>query len=209
MLLFPTPSWAGLVFESTEFAATATPEQDKIPVTFRFKNTSEEAVTVKEVQTTCGCLTAATDKMSYEPGESGEVKAEFSVGSAEGEDIKSLYVLTSDEKNPRQELKTMITVPALFRIEPLMQKWTVNEAAKPKKIDFKVVHKDPIEIVGLTSSRDNFTAEFKEIEKGRHYEITLIPKTTEAPMLGALSVMTNCSIERHRTKLAFFSITRN
>ena len=89
-----------------------------------------------------------------------------------------------------------------------MQKWKVGEKPAPKKVKFKVLYKDPIEILSLTSSRKSFKAEFKEVVKGREYEITLTPEDTSRPILGALSIYTDCAIERHKKKLAFFNVTR-
>jgi hypothetical protein len=203
-----TSAFAGLEFEETHIKIEADPAQDKIPVTFKFKVTGENAVTVKEIQTTCGCIKAETDKASYEPGESGQVDSLFTVGSFEGEHIKSMYVINSDAATGKIPLRITINVPKLFEIEPEVQKWKVNEEPLPKKINFKVLHKDPVEILSLTLSRKSFTAMFKEIVKGREYEITLTPSSTNKPILGALSVHTNCAIERHKRKLVIFSVSR-
>lgn len=199
---------ADLDFASTHLTVQADPTQDELPVQFKFQAEGELATEITEVQTTCGCLKAKADKQVYQPGESGVIDCVFSVGSFEGEHIKSIYVITSDKENGRIPLKVTVNVPQLFQIEPQVQKWKVGAPAEPKKVSFKVVYKDPIEIVSLSSSREAFTAEFKEIEKGRDYEITLTPSDTSKPMLGALSIITNCPIDRHKKKLVFFSITR-
>ncbi|MCB1098859.1 MAG: DUF1573 domain-containing protein [Verrucomicrobiae bacterium] len=199
---------AGLDFASTHLTVEAAPELDELPVQFTFQAEGDKAVEILEVQTTCGCLKAKADKKVYKSGEKGVIDCVFSVGSFEGQHIKSVYVITSDEENSRIPLKVTFNVPLLFEIEPQQQKWKVGEEPVAKKVSFKVLYKDPVEILELTSSREAFSAEFKEIVKGREYEIMITPSDTSKPMLGALSIMTNCPIERHRKKLVFFSITR-
>ncbi|MGK0187410.1 MAG: hypothetical protein ACI9R3_003197 [Verrucomicrobiales bacterium] len=204
----PLTAVADLDFASTHLTVQADPAQDELPVQFTFQAEGEGAVDITEVQTTCGCLKAKADKKTYKSGEKGVIDCIFSVGSFEGQHIKSIYVITSNENQARIPLKVTVNVPQLFKIEPQVQKWKVGEELVPKKVTFTVVHEDPIEIVSLNSSRDAFTADFKEIEKGRVYEIMLKPSDTSKPMLGALSIVTNCAIDRHKKKLVFFSVTR-
>ena len=204
----PHRAVADLDFASTHLTIQADPAQDELPVQFTFQAEGAMATEITEVQTTCGCLKAKADKQIYQPGEKGVIDCIFSVGSFEGEHIKSIYVITADKEKSRIPLKVTVNVPQLFEIKPQVQKWKVGEEPKPKTVSFKVLHKDPIEIVSLSSSRSAFTADFKEIKKGRKYEITLTPSDTSKPMLGALSIVTNCAIERHRKKLVFFSVTR-
>ena len=202
------PALADLDFVSTHLTLDADPAQEELPVQFKFQAEGTEPTEITEIQTTCGCLKAKADKKVYQPGDKGVIDCVFSVGSFEGEHMKSVYVITSDQSKGRIPLKVTVNIPQLFKIEPQVQKWKVGEPAQPKKVSFKVVHKDPVEIVSLSSSRTAFTATFKEIEKGRDYEITLTPSDTSKPMLGALSIMTNCPIKRHKKKLVFFSVTR-
>ena len=89
---------AGLEFEKDHIEVKADPADDKIPVQFKFKVTGEETVTIKEIQSSCGCLSAKTDKMSYGPGDSGVVDSVFTVGSLEGRHNKSMWVINSDPK---------------------------------------------------------------------------------------------------------------
>lgn len=199
---------AGLDFASTHLKVEADPAVDELPVQFTFQVEGDKPIEITEVQTTCGCLKAKADKKVYQSGEKGVIDCIFSIGSFEGEHIKSLYVITSEEGNERIPLKVTFNVPLLFEIEPQQQKWKVGEPAVAKKVSFKVLYQDPVEILELTSSRQAFTAEFKEIKKGREYEIMITPSDTSKPMLGALSIVTNCPIERHKKKLVFFSITR-
>lgn len=199
---------ADLDFASTHLSIQADPAQDELPVQFTFQAEGEGSIEITEVQTTCGCLKAKADKKIYKSGEKGVIDCVFSVGSFEGEHIKSIYVITSSETQARIPLKVTVNVPQLFQIEPQVQKWKVGEELSPKKVTVKVLYKDPIEIVSLSSSREAFTAEYKEIKKGREYEIMLKPSDTSKPMLGALSIVTNCAIERHKKKLVFFSVTR-
>lgn len=202
------PGRAGLVFEREVVTETAAPSEETHDSKFAFKNAGPEPVTVTEVQTSCGCLGASADKMIYQPGESGTISATIKLGSFEGEILKSIWVLSDDPQAPKRQLQMKITIPRLMEISPEVMTWSVGEEAKPKTLTIKVLRDEPIEVTAVSSTRDNFTAELREVEKGRTYEVILTPKTTADPTLGAVKIETTCELSRYKNRLAFFNIIR-
>ena len=75
---------AKLEFEKTTAELKAKPSDEKLPVTFKFKNTGKEPVEISEIKSGCSCLKAETDKTTYAPGESGQVDVVFKIGSFTG-----------------------------------------------------------------------------------------------------------------------------
>ncbi len=51
---------------------------------FEFKNTSNRAVTITGLDTSCSCTLAELEKRIYAPGESGRVHVMFEVGDQTG-----------------------------------------------------------------------------------------------------------------------------
>lgn len=85
-------SHAELTFESTKQQLKATAADERMDVTFKFKNTGTTPVTILEVDGNCGCLKAEADKESYAKGESGTINAVFTIGSKEGLVSNKLWV---------------------------------------------------------------------------------------------------------------------
>ena len=115
---------------------------------FPFKVVGEKPITIKEVQLTCGCLSAAADKTTYAPGESGTITAVMTLGSFEGEVTKSIYVHSDDPTGPRRQLQMKITIPKLMEISPDVTTWQVGDMPVPKTISVKMLYEKPIEITG-------------------------------------------------------------
>ena len=207
--LFCAPSvYAGLKYEATSLTLKAKPEEDELTAVYKFKNEGKEVVKVVQVETSCGCLKAESDKQTYEPGESGVINAVFKLSKFTGEQSKSITVLSNDKSNPRQKLNVSVDIPKVVEITPSLLEWKVGEEAKTKSFRIKIPHVDPIKILSVKPSRETFSYEMKMIEEGRDYEIFLTPTSTDTPMLGVLRIETDCAIEKHQRQMAFFSITK-
>ena len=105
-------------------------------------------------------------------------------------------------------LTVELTIPSLIQITPKITKWDVGSPPETKTVDLVVDHDEPIRILGVRCSRSNVSVETKEVEPGKRYELALTPNSTDKIQLGMLTIETDCSIKKHRKKLAFFSIQR-
>lgn len=209
-LLIPLPALAGLEFEQVMLKHTAKHSDTEVAGEFKFKVTGDKAVTIKDIASYCSCLKAKTKdgKLEFKPGEEGVVETAFLLGTFEGEVTKQVDVLTDDPAQPEIQLAVRVNIPQIFKFEPESLKWDVGEEAKGKTMKMTVVDEKEIAITGLVSSRDGMAAEFKEVKKGREYEITMTPKTTAEPMLGVLRVETNAPYPRYQKRLVFFNVLR-
>lgn len=63
-----------------------------VPFVFSYTNTGDVPLLIKNVQTTCGCTEATWEKSPLLPGQSGEIKVEFT-GESEGRFVKTIYVV--------------------------------------------------------------------------------------------------------------------
>ena len=64
----PLTTFAQITFEDKEIEITARADQEKVKFVFPFKNSGNEAVEIINVNLTCSCLSAKTDKEKYSPG---------------------------------------------------------------------------------------------------------------------------------------------
>ncbi len=200
---------AGLKFDSELVKVDAAPEKDTVEAVFSFEVTGTEAMDLGEVETSCGCMKADPDKKTYAPGEKGKITAVFKLGSFEGTVNKTLWVNSNDKEKPRHELTLEVTIPKLVEISPEVSTWNVGDEPTARVVKFKVLGERTIHVVAAVCSREKFTAEIKEIKKGKEYDITLKPADTVEPTLGALRIETDCEIPRFKNRLCFFNITRN
>lgn len=207
-LSLATLGHAGLVFDADVVQETAAATQTTHESKFRFKVQGDRPITIKEVQTTCGCLSATADKKTYAPGETGTVSAVISLGAFEGEITKSVYVHSDDPAASKLQLQMKITIPKLMEITPDVTTWQVGDPPVTRTVTIKVLYDKPIEVTRVTTERKKFALELKEITKGREYQIKITPETTAEPTLGALRISTTCDVPRYKNRLAFFNIVR-
>ncbi len=204
----PFPAFGGVKFEKDRLDLKANPEDSTLVTEFPFVNEGKEPVRIMELRSSCGCLSAVADKDEYAAGEKGIITATFDLGRFTGEEEKAINVRTSEKENADYRLVVGVEIPEVFVVEPDLLEWEVGEGTKTKSFRIKVPHKDPIHIITIAPSRENFQYELIEHKAGRDYEIKLTPVSTETPMLGVLKITTDCKIEKHRRQLAFFSIAR-
>ena len=71
---------------------------------FKFTNTGDKTIVIKNVRTSCGCTTPDYSKDPIPPGETGVVKAKYDT-KREGQFTKSLTVYFMDDSQKRLTIK--------------------------------------------------------------------------------------------------------
>jgi len=86
---------------------------------FVFKNEGDAALSVKGVETSCGCTAAVVSDKKVEPGKTGKIKVSFNTQGYAGEVAKYIYVETDDPIQPRFQIKiaAAVDVPPQPRID--------------------------------------------------------------------------------------------
>lgn len=68
----------------------------EVEVTFRFKNTGDKPLVIKDVRAGCGCTVPEKPTEPFSPDEEGKIKAKFSsIGQQIGEHIKNVTVVAN------------------------------------------------------------------------------------------------------------------
>jgi putative membrane protein len=200
----------GLSYSPEMFTIHAKPEEDVVTARFEVKNSTDKAVRIVSLDTTCHCLDVRAESELIAAGAMVVVEADFALEKLVGTSEKYVIIRTDDPENAEIRLGVQVTVDATYSIEPLTLDWKVGEEPEPKAIVFKVLRDEPIRITGIEHSRESvFTAAIREIEEGREYRIVLTPNSTEKELLGFVRVTTDCEIEKYARELMYFKISRN
>lgn len=198
---------AALEFEQARIEVEAGLEQQTLVQEFKFKNTGTANVTIREADAGCSCLAVEVGggKMTYKPGESGVMRANFEVGSFQGTVDKPILIwLEGDpEDRPSTTVTLSVRIPVIISLEPKTVKWTVGEGKEAKTIDVKMDYKSPIRVTSATVSNGNFTAEVVAIEEGKHYAVKVVPRDTGAPGLAVVRIETDVDVEKQRVQQGF------
>lgn len=174
------PAQAKLTWTQTEISSATKPLQKTLSVSFGFKNTGTQPVTIRDVSVSCDCMSAAADKTVYQPGESGTINAHFTVGDRIGSYERGVTVVTDDGAKS-QHLSVHIEVPELAAVQPRILDWNSGARAEEKPVEITVAPGIQINFTELFVSAPSFSARFETLEAGRRYRLFVKPlATTEA-----------------------------
>ena len=154
---------------------------------FHFTNIGSSPVEIRNVESSCGCTTAALEKRIYKPQESGEIVAKYTVGTHTGLQRKTLLVLTDDGTAPTT-LTLVAHILEILRVTPSVVSWSHNEATAPKHISLELVQDAPFDEISVDSSSPHATAKLVPVTKGRKYDLVVIPEQTDRFLLAKLTV---------------------
>ena len=86
---------------------------------FVFKNDGDDLLTIKNVETSCGCTAALVSNKKVEPGKTGKIKVSFDTRGYGGEVVKFIYVESDDPAQPKIQLKitAAVNLPPQPRID--------------------------------------------------------------------------------------------
>lgn len=152
-----------ITFEKTvaDFGQVGITSSQKV-AEFKFTNTGEGLLKIKEVEKCCGVVTKV-DKDEIAPGQSGVVKAEFQVMQKPGLFMKNIYVNTNDKTKPRIPLTIKATVVSKVSFEPKrVRLFLEEENAGCPKIVLKSLDNQPFSIKNFTSTGESITADIDE-----------------------------------------------
>ena len=93
-----------LRWEQTEISIQAPMLAETVEATFAFSNTGSTPVTIEDVHSTCGCTVPTLDKRTYAPGESGTIRAVFTLGDRVGLQEKLISVRTAAPESSNTHL---------------------------------------------------------------------------------------------------------
>lgn len=154
---------------------------------FHFTNAGKQAVDVRQIESDCGCTTADLEKRHYEPGESGDIVARYTIGNHVGLQVKTVSVTTSDRAEPIF-LKIAVQIPEILRITPAYVAWKHDEEARPKQITLELLQDMPIDSITVQSSNTGVGVAMQTLVKGRKYRLDITPAQTAQMVFATLTI---------------------
>src|SRR5690606_23474941 len=100
--------------------------QESVEAVYEFTNTGDQTVTITSAKASCGCTVPTLEKKVYEPGESGELTAIFTLGSRQGAQHKTITVETeSGDESQQYKLELEVDIPIPVTLSPRVRFWSV------------------------------------------------------------------------------------
>ncbi|NWK57576.1 DUF1573 domain-containing protein [Verrucomicrobiaceae bacterium N1E253] len=204
----------GFSFVQNRIAVTVKPEDKLVSIPFEFENKTKRTITIARYDSACSCISARVTKplgkMTYKPGEKGQITVDFELKNFQGLQEKTLLLWTKDDpaEAPSSVLTSAITIPELFKVEPKTLFWEQNGEKTAKTFKITIPHDQPIKILELEGSNQQFPYTLKTITEGREYEISVTPTDVSSPSMGVIKLTTDSKIPRYRRHQAFVCVRR-
>lgn len=123
-------------------------------VTFRFRNTSDRPVTIRSINTSCGCTVGQPDKKVYAPGENGLLPVTHKPKPGPGVRAYRINVQT-DEGGGREHILTLqVANNPRLTLQPRVINWAKDEPRVPKNIEVLLKTDDPLRVTGARAEPD-------------------------------------------------------
>lgn len=147
---------------------------------YRFTNRGSRALTISTVRATCGCTTTTLERTTYQPGEGGEIVADFTIGDRGGMQDKLIEVY--HDQAPPQILHLRADLPPGPTIEPNFVSWLKFEdrAVRTVMISFPPGTPAATLITTATASNPLVSAELVAGAPGS-WTLRVTPGSTSTP----------------------------
>lgn len=171
---------AALTWKESTLKLNAEAGAEAITAVFAFTNTGDTPVTITDIKTDCGCTTAAPDKTTYAPGESGEIRTTFTIGNRVGRERKAVHVSTDDRPGEPVDLTLDVTIPPLLTLSPRMVSWARDAEAVPQTIDLRLNPGSGATIAAVAADGDGIAHRLEQLTPTT-YRLHLTPSETSHP----------------------------
>jgi hypothetical protein len=156
-------------------------QQKEVKAAFPFKNTGDHPVTITGAQPSCGCTTAALDKKTYAPGESGQIAVVFHPGERTGLQEKYITVTTDEPNQPPKRLLFEINIKQFLTVEPRLVAWKVGDKPSEQMVVLSGLPAYPIaEVTAQSEPAGTSETRIEVVEKGLKYNLYIKPVSTAA-----------------------------
>jgi hypothetical protein len=86
---------------------------------FKFENTGDSLLAIKDIHAPCGCTVPRISKNDYAPGETGQIEVTYHASGGAGAVLKTADVPSNDPKRPTVRLTLKAKIVTAVRYEPL------------------------------------------------------------------------------------------
>ncbi len=187
MLGLAVSAQAGLRFEKKTLELASSPKERSVAGIFRFQNDGVAPVTIRQVNTTCGCTTAKLSQSTYQPGESGEIETVFKYGFARGPLRKLLSVELADGTEIPLEIHVRVEAPVLAR--PTLVYWRKGESGGTRNVAIEIGAGIDAVVGPVECDSDDFSVALRKNEASG-YTLAVTPRSTAERAKGRIRLTT-------------------
>jgi hypothetical protein len=163
---------------------------------FTFTNTGNAVLEISAVRPSCGCTTAGEWSKSVEPGKTGTIPLQFNSAGFSGTVLKTATVTCNDPAMPTLTLQLSGNVWREIDANP--QYAILNgsaESVADAKTTVKVINngEQPLTINSLEVNNPMFVAEYKTIQPGKEFEVSVkaVPPINPGSTHGIITLKTS------------------
>jgi hypothetical protein len=148
---------------------------------FTIKNTGDAPLTIA-ARSSCGCTVATRPKSPLAAGESTEFSITYDT-KRRGRANKKVTLTTNDPQNQRVTIAVQGVVKELFNMEPQSRitfSGLMRDSKETETITLQNLYPEPVKLALKPNQKfEHFDVDFKEVEKGKTYELKV---TTKPPL---------------------------
>lgn len=153
---------------------------------FEYTNQTNAPLTVESAQPSCPCTAAELDKSRLALGETGHLKATFTIGNRRGLHEQSITVRVQGEKEA-SVLTMKIEIPEALRIEPKLVYWNVSDPVESREVMLTPVEGTGLKLRTASSSNPEIEATLGPETEGR-YRLTVRPRQLAATGIAVITL---------------------
>ena len=182
-------------------------EQMEVKAAFPFKNTGDHSVTITGAQSSCGCTTAALDKKTYAPGESGQIAVVFHPADRTGMQEKYITVTTDEPNQPPVKLLFEINIKQFLTVEPRLLAWKVGDKPLEQMVVLSGLPAYPIaEISAQDRPAGTCVTRIEVVEKGQKYNVYMKPTSTTGRLNSVVIIKAKLANDKEKTTEAYIFV---
>ncbi len=178
---------ASLVWETREVRLKASPYDKEVTASFPYTNDGKEAVTIKSLRSTCGCVVPKVENMVIPPGGKGEITAVFTLEHRIGTHKRPITVEFADPKVPKLGLYLYVEIPKVIRSKASFLRWGPGEPLEPKTLTVEIDEQFPVESLAAKSKHPNLEIKVTPTGPSRTYTVEVQPH----PVKGSIATVLN------------------
>lgn len=207
-LLFSVFSYANLKFEQNVISANLPVKTANFEFSFRFKNEGKTPITIIDIQTSCGCTVAKSDKKTYLPNENGEIKGMFSVGDRKGVQNKTIVLLTNNLGQSQIQLDLNLKIAQAIESSSNIIFWKIGKQFKEKEIKISIDSQYDFSRLVYDKNKFHIVSNANQNQKTANNEITLTvkPLDIKTPIRDTLKVVATATNKSEQTHNIFLII---
>jgi|ERR1051326_8542374 hypothetical protein len=177
-----------LTWENAEQNVTTRPGQESVSVVYAFRNATDHAVHIMNIEAGCTCTTATVAKNEFAAGERGEMTVKFMLGERVGRQERVITVITDDPVAPLSAVKLNVEIPELATVRPRVLFWQTGAKPETKVVEITLAYPENSRLETPKDAEPGFVAKLQSTNRAGVYRLEVTPKNTTETIHAAIHI---------------------